>query len=260
MSISIRALLLIVALLAGSIALACGDSGGDSDEADQPSANEDVDGGDEGENGGDEPSGDAASELGDLAGEFRAEEFKIVYASSTGTGEEGQGTITIYWKPPDNWRMDISSGDGDVTMLNVDGTAYFCSSEGGVSQCLESPIAQDLPLPFLSVFTDPDGLNELIDTSFTGVDVDRSDRTIAGESANCYSIAGTIEGETGSAEYCFGDNGVLLLLSAGSDEEGEFRLEATSVEDSVSDSDLEPPYEVTEFPDIGDIPGLDDLP
>ena len=249
LSVSLRAILLIVALIAGSIALACGDSGGD--DPDEPSADEEVDGDPDGddENGDDESTGDASSDLLAIAEDFGAEEFKIEYTMVTGVAEN-DGTITIYWKPPDNWRMDMSIGGSAISMLNVDGTPYICSSDDGVEQCLESPLGDTLPVPFLSIFTDPDGFTDLIDTTFAGVDVDRSDRTIAGQDAACYSISGDIEGETGSAEYCFGDSGVLLLLRAVIEGEAEFSLEATSVEDSVSDADLEPPFDVVESPDF----------
>jgi hypothetical protein len=64
-------------------------------------------------------------------------------------------------------------------------------------------------------------------------------------------VSGTIEGEQGSAEYCFSSDGILLLLTgSGPEGAGEFRLEATSVEGEVSDADLEPPFPVMEIPGL----------
>ena len=257
MATSFRLGLMIVALLAGSLAFACGGGAGTSDDdgdddGDQPEASEGADGDDA---DGDGDGGDLQDELRKLAEEFGVREVKIEYSfSSTGDGStDDEGTITLYWKPPDAWRVDISSSAGDLILINSDGTSYLCTSAGGTGQCLESPIGDVVPIPFLSVFTDPDGLSELIDVALAGVDVDRSDRTIAGQDATCFSISATIEGETGATEYCFREDGILLLLRAGgSDAEGAgaFTLEATNVEDSVSDSDLEPPYDVTEIPGL----------
>ncbi len=254
---SLRLGLMIVALLAASLALACGGGGGTSDDdggGEQPEASEGADG-DEPDTDRDRDGGDLEVELRELAEEFAVREVKIEYAFSTaGDGSpDDQGTITLYWKPPDAWRVDIFSSAVDLILINSDGTSYLCTSEGSAGQCLESPIGDVVPIPFLSLFTDPNGLSDLIDVSFAGVDVDRSDRTIAGQDAACFSISGTIESETGAAEYCFREDGILLLLRArGSDAEdsGEFALEATNVEDSVSDSDLEPPYDVTEIPGL----------
>lgn len=248
-----RLALMIVALAAGALALACGGGDGTSDDdgdADQPEASEGADG-DDADNGGD--GGELPDELRRLAEEFGVREVKIDYSFSTAAdgSPDDEGAITLYWKPPDAWRLDISSSAGDLILINSDGTSYLCTSEGGTGQCLESPIGDVIPIPFLSVFTDPNGLSELIDVALAGVDVDRSDRTIAGQDATCFSISATIDGETGATEYCFREDGILLLLRAGgSDAEGsgEFALEATNVEDSVSDSDLEPPYDVTEIP------------
>ena len=244
--------LMIVAVLAGSLAFACGGDNGTSDDngdgnGDQREASDSADG-DDTDNGGD--GGDIESDLRKLAEEFGIKEVKIEYTfSSTGDGSpDDAGTITLYLKPPDAWRVDISSSAGDVIMINSGGASYLCSSEGGIGQCLESPLGDVIPIPFLSLFTDPNGLSDFIDVSLSGVDVDRSDRTIAGQDATCFSISGIIDGETGSAEYCFRADGILLLLRAEDEGSGVFALEATSVEDSVSDTDLEPPYDVTEIP------------
>jgi hypothetical protein len=257
MARSFRLGLVIVALLAGSLALACGGGGGTSDDdgdgngnGDQPEASEGADGDADGDGDGD--GGEGQDELRKLAEEFGVREVKIEYSfSSAGDGSpDDEGTMTLYWKPPDAWRVDISSSGGDVILINSDGTSYLCTSDGGTGQCLESPLGDLIPIPFLSVFTDPNGLNDLIDVSLAGVDVDRSDRTIAGQDATCFSISGTIDGETGATEYCFREDGILLLVRAGAEGSGEFTMEATNVEDSVSDSDLEPPYDVTEIPGL----------
>ena len=163
--------------------------------------------------------------------------------------------MTLYWKPPDAQRTDLSSSEGDVTLITTAGGSHICAP--AVNQCLESPIGDSLTPDFFDIFTEPDILIDQIDAILEDLDVDRSTRTIAGQDATCFSLSGTIDGETGAVEYCFRDDGVLLLLRAGGGPAngggGESSLEAISVEDSVSDRDLEPPYEVLDAGDLQDL-------
>lgn len=259
-----RLLLVTTALLATAILVACGsdDDGGSNG---QPDATEpagatvpaDGDNGD-GDTTGD--GSDISGELENFAAQFGSQEFKIEfnYSSATDGTVDDEGTMTLYWKPPDGWRMDLGSGSGDVTLITQGATSYMCSDGGGESQCFESPAASDSPVPFLSLFTDPSALAAQIDSSIGGADVDinRSSRNIAGLDATCYQYSGTIEGESGQAEYCFADNGILLALVGGGDDGGvtsTFSLEATSVSTSVESSDLEPPYPILDLGDLSDL-------
>ena len=258
MSHFMRTLLVATALFAGALLLACGSgNGSDADgSSDAPDAMAPVD--DSSTEPGDAisglPAGDAATELRNLATQFGVQEIKIEYQITSGVaGGIGDGTMTLYWKPPDAQRTDLSTSTGDVTLITTADATYICTSEVGGGQCLEAPIGDALAPDFFGIFTDPDDLIGQIDDVIGDVDVDRSSRTIAGQDATCFTLSGTIDGETGVAEYCFRHDGVLLLLRAagGPDSaDGGFSLEAISVEDSVSDSDLEPPYDVV---DLGDL-------
>lgn len=260
---SLKYLLLIAALIAGAVLFACSsDDNGDDNGDEQPTSEEPADNGDEGDNGdnGDEgDNGDGSSSLADLAEQFGASEVKITYAM-TGEGEtdadDFEGEMVLYWKPPDRWRMDLSSADGDFSLI-VDGdSALMCSAEGGEGQCFESPISSAIGIPFLSIFTNPDELNTIIDTS-GDVDVSESSREIAGQDAACFAYSGTVEGDEGEAEVCFRDDGVLLQLDVQDfTTNTTFSILATDVEDSVSDDDLEPIYDTL---DLSDIPGLEDI-
>ena len=237
-----RTLLIGAALLVGALLLACssdsdGDLGGPAD------------------GNGDQPAGDAAADLRNLAAQFGVREIKIEYQFAGGAADgTGDGTMTLYWKPPDAQRTDLSTSDGDVTLITTATASYICTSEVGAGQCLKSPVGDSLAPGFFAIFTEPGNFIGQINDVLGDADVDRSSRTIAGQDATCFSLSGTIDGETGAAEYCFRDDGVLLLLRAadGPETNGgeEFSLEAISVEDSVSDSDLEPPYDVV---DLGDL-------
>lgn len=204
-------------------------------------------------------AGDLAQELESLAKEWANKPAKVSYEfTSTSDGEEESGTMTVYWRPPDAWRFDYSDEAGGGSVIVSGGTTYFCDQQEEQCLSMNTPISQVVPLPFVGFFADPTALSDYILEVVTGLEINRSSRTIAGEDARCYSTAGTIEGQTGQAEWCFTSDGILLLLSgssSGPTGEGSFHLEATSVSRQVSDADLEPPYPVMELPSFDFTPG-----
>ncbi len=239
---SLKYLLIIAALFAGALLFACGsDDDGDGNGSDEPTGEQPAD------DGGDD-SIDVSDELRDLADQFGITEVKVTYSmSGPGAGPaEFDSEMILYSKPPDRWRMDIISADGDTSMIFDGQTTLMCASVGGEGRCLAAPLDDPLAVPFLNIFTDPDELDDLVGSAL-GVDVSRSSREIAGQDANCFSFSSDIDGTTGSGEFCFRDDGVLLLLRAESGGEEEFTMEATDVRDSVSDEDLEPPFEVLDI-------------
>ena len=241
---SLRYFLIVVALLAAGFVVACGGDGDDNGDGDtdEPPAEQSVDG--DGDDDGDD--GDVSGDLRAFADRFGISEVTIEYKlTASGGDDDFEGTMTLYLKPPDAWRMDLANPDGDIALINDGSTTYLCASEGGEGQCFESPIDDALPIPFLNIFTDPGGFDDLIGTSLGAVDVSQSSREIAGQDATCFEVSGEFDGDSGEAEYCFRDDGVLLLLRASNSS-----LEATSVSDSVSDEDFEPIYDVL---DLGDL-------
>jgi len=256
---SLRYILIAVALLAGAFFVACGggddgDGNGDADSS-EPTVDQPVDN----EDGGDD---DVSDELRSLAEQFGITEVKVTYnLSGLGIGaEDFASEMVLYSKPPDRWRMDFVSADGEFSTIYDGNTTITCSSSGGEGQCFESPGGDAFGVPFLSIFTDPSQFDDLIDTSLGNVNVDQSSRKIAGQDAACFSFSGEIDGASGSGEYCFRDDGVLLLLRSDAlADEAEFKLEATDVSNSVSDDDLKPPYDVGTLPGFEDIPGLEDF-
>ncbi|HXG36795.1 MAG TPA: hypothetical protein VNL15_07485, partial [Dehalococcoidia bacterium] len=97
----------------------------------------------------------------------------------------GNGTLRLIWQFP-NWRMDIDTQEGKAVFINVNNKSYLCSDEGGQGQCLTVDSGADAALPFLSTFTDPDELQDFINTT-ASLDVKKSDRKIAGQNARCFS-------------------------------------------------------------------------
>ncbi len=243
----LRIWLVVGALLAGALFVACGGGGDDKDKAgEEPSATATSES--EGTNGDGGATGDVSEELQSLAGEWGKKSVKVAYDFTTTTaGQSSTGAMTLYWKPPDSWRMDFDSEGTTGILISSGGKSYLCSESDGGGQCLESPAGQAAPFPFLSAFTDPGALQDLVGEAITGVDVERSERTIAGQAARCFSISGAAAG--GSAEYCFSEDGIMLLLRSGASG-SEFVLEATSVEGEVTEADLQPPYPIMEIPGV----------
>jgi hypothetical protein len=252
-----RLYLLLVAglLVLGALMIACNDKKDDDGDNGGPtattSAGETPSEGETPDDGGNgDGDGDAQAELQGLAGEFANREAKVTYDfTSSAAGTESTGSFTLFWKPPDSWRMDMTMADSPpITMISSGGTSYTCSGDdAGGGSCFAST-AGAIPIPFLSYFTDPSQLNSLVDSTFAGVDVDRFDETIAGQDGSCFRASGSVEGESGSGEWCFTDDGLMLRVRATAEGSGTFTLEATSIGEGVTDADFEPPYEIMTIP------------
>ncbi len=204
--------------------------------------------------GGGTPGTDASSELLSLGQQWANSSAKVTYGLGIAQGgETQQGEMTLTWQPP-NWRIDMSgdltSGAGALTMITVDGDVHLCTQ----GQCLSlsgGPFDQVAPIPFADFFTDPDALvDQFLGDAPPGFDIDRSTRTIAGEEALCFTVSGTVEGETGESDVCFAQDGLMLLMAvsfSGPEGSVDFRFEATEVDRNVTSADFEPPYPVIEF-------------
>ena len=244
-------LLAVAVVLAALLLAGCGGGNGDSNGGDDGGEATEV----ASDGNGSEESSSEADELRELAGGFGREEVKVTYRiTSSGGPESLDGEMTLYWKPDVGWRVDFSIAGGESIFITTEGATYSCTSIAGQGQCFESDADLDAPVPFIDLFTNPDELASFVDESISGVDVNRSSRTIAGRDADCFSIEAEIEGQTGSAEYCFAD-GLILLLSVGAGGDGGaglFSFEATEVADAVADSDFEPPFDIVESFDLED--------
>lgn len=250
----LRLWLIIGALLAGALFVACGgdDDGDDTGDGEEPTATTSVEGGEtpsDGDGGDDgDDGGDIDAELSDLASQFVSKPLKATYNySSSSGGQTTEGALTVYTNPPDSWRLDIAlDGSNSILIKNADGS-FICDDSGGEGQCIVSPIGATIPLPFFGFLNDPGTFADTITGSFAGVDVDRSDVTIAGQDGKCYAVTSSISGAESTTEYCFTDDGLLLRakVSAGG---GEFSIEATSIETTVDPADLQPPYPVSTVP------------
>jgi hypothetical protein len=198
-------------------------------------------------------SEEVSTKFKDLGEEWAKTSVKAAYdiASRTGT-ETTKSTLVLYWAPP-KVRADLSSDVGGTSTqtiaISTPDKTYHCSQEGG-EQCLAYPPSSNVvdALPFLSDFDA--GVVEAGLSGLTGdVQIASSSEKVAGNDASCVSAEGNIGGQDSLIKYCFASNGLLLFESA-ADAAGtsEFILQATDV-GTVSDSDFEPPYPVSEVPE-----------
>jgi len=198
---------------------------------------------------------DTFAQLSSFSEDWQETEAKITYAFESTSGDQTmEGTFTLYWKPPDGFRMDYDFGAdaGQGIMISSGAQTYVC--QAAQASCFEFPSQQGAPaFPFSGFFTDPDGLQAEISARAAGVDLDVSTRQLAGVTVRCYSVRGSGEGDFGEAEWCFTEDGLFVRFAGSTTGEGggTFAMTATEIEASVADDVLDPPYEVQQFPGAG---------
>ncbi len=243
------AVLPAVALLA-ILAAACdggGDGGGTTPQTDEtPAVGETpaADGGDEGDGSGDGGLADLEALASVAAGEVTA---KVTYEfTSEADGEAIKVEWVLVQRPPDSRFEFASTEEGEefrTIIINAGGEYYLSTSAGGLDTCFATDIAEAQTAPLAPLFDVPQDLA----AATAGVDlIDRSERSIAGLDATCFTVSSDISG-LGEGEVCFSGDGLLLFLRSGTNGDS-VTFEATSVSTDVTDEDFEPPFEVFEIP------------
>ncbi|HJP40423.1 MAG TPA: hypothetical protein QGF35_01780 [Dehalococcoidia bacterium] len=267
-------LILVSMFGAGALALACsgGDNGNGAGNATTATVAVDSDrepGNGSGANGGapDTPEPDAASDSGsdptpathpepitpsddgthsefqELIGEFKQREYHVEYKSTVSTsGQQLDGVIGRY-QLGESLRSDFSYQlEGELfagsTIRTPDAT-YICSDAAGLQSCLGMPPGGPTIIPDLSARLTSQ-MDAILENSDNVAVQSAGRRTIAGGSARCFEFS-SVEG-TGLT--CISDDGVMLLIEVDFGQ-GTMRMEATSYGTSVSESDFEPPFPVT---------------
>lgn len=202
---------------------------------------------------------DTLDELEGLSSRWATTPAKIVYRQEVeGNGPGAESTVTLSWRPPDAWRMDVETEEGTTILLKSGGTTYLCGSGTGEPTCLQVEGPDQAPTagpgPLAGMIADPDALAADIGRRAAGLAVTTSTDTIAGEEARCFRAEAEGTEGRGSAEWCFAHDGLLLrLLTLGGtpgDAATGYRLEAASVQREVPDEDFEPPFPPTEIPEL----------
>ena len=239
------AVLPAVALLA-LVAAACdggGDGSGATPQTDETAAEGETpaaDGGDEGDGGGDGGFADLEALASAAAGEVTA---KVTYQfTSEADGEAIKGEWVLVQRPPDSRFEFASTEEGEefrTIIINAGGESYLCTSAGGLETCFATDIGETetQTAPLAPLFDVPQDLA----AATAGVDlIDRSERSIAGLDATCFTVSSDISG-LGEGEVCFSEDGLLLFLRSGTNGDS-VTFEATSVSTDVTDEDFEPPF------------------
>ncbi len=253
-----------IALLGLVAAAACGDDddGGGNGDPTATQANgdgdDDGDGDGDGDGGGDgDGDGDSLAELSSFGGDYDSFTGKVTYDTSNFGDDSGVSSMSIYQKNGSS-RFDIVSSDGDVIFISTPDASYLCSD----GQCLKFAADDDAASASVDAFAgifSAESISEGIDEIPDGVDIDVTREKIAGIDATCFSATGDLDPDQAgdeSSEFCFSDGGLMLRLAfEGADESGSF--EATSASEDVPDSDFDPPFDVLDLSDLGN---LGDLP
>ena len=194
------------------------------------------------------PSGAVADpSFADILQSGKLASYRISYKMTT--TQTGQGTPasleqTWYFKPPNtrfDMTIDAASGGGKISMFYLETGTYMCTDSSGQASCLKLPgeaaAGQNLAFDIQSSFQDdPAAFNA----------TSKEQRTIAGQPALCYLIAGNPVVGFSSGTFCYTRTGVPLLSewSAGG---ASINMEATSFSADVPDSDFKLPAEPTSY-------------
>jgi hypothetical protein len=247
----------MAALLAGLVPLAaCGGDDNDTNGggAGSPAPGATTDGGDIDNNGNGDgaPSGDT-QDLLDIAQEFTDASFRGEYELTGPPGNDlADGTLVIYKSGADKLRFDLTAEQEgqtiEVILLETADASVFCLKNAGEFGLLLG-IPEGEGVCFNSDPTGGEGAGDFSDIieEIEAGDwevIDRSEREIAGEDADCYQ---TRSPDGQESNVCFSDDAYLLATT----EPDGAGLEATGVSGDVNDSDFDTPYEVRELPDIG---------
>ena len=233
-------------LLAGT---ACGGDNGGTDKTGADASATPA----EGTPGASQISEEVSTKLKDLGEEWAKASVKATYDITSRTGTETtESTLVLYWAPPKvraDFAGDIFGTSTQTIVISTPDKTYDCSQEGG-DQCLAYPPSSNVVdiLPFLNNL-DPGAIEAGLSGFTDNLQIESSNEKVAGNDASCVSAEATIEGQNSLAKWCFATNG-LLLFESSADAPGtsEFVLQATDV-GTVSDSDFEPPYPVSDVPE-----------
>ncbi len=188
-------------------------------------------------------SGDIASQLQALGGDIKQATGKVTYTDTSSSG--GTTTITLYSKAP-NSRYDTIESDGSTSsFIETPQTTYICTSTDKTCIATAGSGTGSAGLGLLSGLFSSTYIDALAAAAQVGgVSITRSNETIAGTNATCYS--GLTSGS--NDKFCFSDSGVLLETQTTDSSGAISGLIATAYSTDVSDSDFQPPYPVTTIP------------
>jgi len=175
----------------------------------------------------------------DLLKAGKATTYKATYKwSITAGGQTQTSEQTWYYKAP-NSRFDFTAGPGATfSVFSLTDGTYVCTNAGGQAFCQKSgdqaAFGQNPAADFaLQLQGDPSKFN----ASFVGA------QTIAGQSAQCYSVKSIAGGAFGDVTTCYSTNGVPLKTTING-QGTTLVMEATAFSTTVTDADFKLPAAV----------------
>lgn len=187
----------------------------------------------------------------DLVRGSRNVSYKATYKmSGSSKGQAFNGEQTMYMKPP-KMRMDITlpQGPGGSSMFMLENGNYMCAALAGTQNCLKLPGTQGLGTANQGAAAQDEMTTkpENFETTSAG------NRTIAGQTGQCFNVKPKQAGSFDTALFCITSNGIPLLTQVKSSDT-DITMEATNVSTTVADADFQLPAPVTEIPS-GALPG-----
>jgi hypothetical protein len=149
--------------------------------------------------------------------------------------------MTLFWDPPERWRMDVSGRTEDLTFLSTPARSSICrSAAGGEPGCVDVP-ADDpgRAAPFRALLEPPEQLLEEIGVNRSEASIRVWARRIAGVLVACFDVAAG-SGESGAA-WCYSEEGVVLSLAVRTGSRSPTTMEAIDVSTGPSDAVFAPP-------------------
>lgn len=195
---------------------------------------------------GDVDDGASSEALAGLIEQFANTAFTATYDLETVVGAETISGEWTWYNDPTNGRarFDVTAAGASTTTITTSDEMVICT-EGA---CFSVGSAGSSPLPDFGAELTGQVEDLQTEAAASGSVSDAGTRTIGGVEAQCFEFESTADELVGTA--CYSDEGVPLLMEAQA-VDGDLRMEATDFEASVSDSDFEPPYPVTDFPGVG---------
>jgi hypothetical protein len=162
-----------------------------------------------------------------IAHDHRAARVTYRTLDSTDTGSPSTDSV---WYVDGHGRERQEPSGGSLSLYRIGSNTIACDSVRQL--CYDSPIK-------LASFKD-----KMLEAAKLVGDATPTAREIAGEPAGCF--AGTVP--SGTYDFCFAGDGVLLAISTSENAGHTASMEATAVDRNVKHDDVTPPYEFVDAP------------
>jgi hypothetical protein len=181
--------------------------------------------------------------LVDIISQGKNATYRISYRFTTTTGGVAQSVDQTTYVKGTKVRWDMDASGTKISMFVLEDGTYMCTSGAG-AVCLKYSGAAQAPMQNAGA-----SFQDQVRASpgqFSAAA--QSARTIAGVSAQCFTLTGAALAGAGAATTCYSADGLPLYTELKGGAQGDFTMEATSLSTSVSDADFTLPAPVRSLP------------